>query len=62
MLCTLRTGMFTSAANLIIKKWYLLKKKPRGIYGADYQPDRLPAENITHVLYSFADIGSDGEV
>ncbi|KAL1883144.1 hypothetical protein VTK73DRAFT_9511 [Phialemonium thermophilum] len=33
-----------------------------GIYGANYQPQQLPADEITHVLYSFADIGSDGEV
>ncbi|KAK4116313.1 glycoside hydrolase family 18 protein, partial [Canariomyces notabilis] len=32
------------------------------IYGADYQPQELPAEEITHVLYAFADIASDGEV
>ncbi|KXX76708.1 Endochitinase 1 [Madurella mycetomatis] len=34
----------------------------RGIYGADYQPQELPADKITHVLYAFADIASDGEV
>ncbi|KAK4141556.1 ThEn42 [Dichotomopilus funicola] len=33
-----------------------------GIYGANYQPQQLPADKITHVLYAFADIGSDGEV
>ncbi|RKU40104.1 Endochitinase 1 [Coniochaeta pulveracea] len=33
-----------------------------GIYGADYQPQQLPASQITHVLYSFADIASDGTV
>ncbi|KAK4170317.1 endochitinase 1 [Cladorrhinum sp. PSN259] len=33
-----------------------------GIYGANYQPDQLPAANLTHILYAFADIGSDGEV
>ncbi|KAK3393620.1 glycoside hydrolase family 18 protein [Podospora didyma] len=33
-----------------------------GIYGADYQPQQLPASQITQVLYAFADIASDGEV
>ncbi|EJT68456.1 endochitinase [Gaeumannomyces tritici R3-111a-1] len=33
-----------------------------GIYGANFQPQQIPAENVTHILYSFADIASDGEV
>jgi chitinase len=33
-----------------------------GIYGANFQPQQLPADKITHVLYAFADIASDGEV
>ncbi|KAL5596981.1 uncharacterized protein BROUX77_006929 [Berkeleyomyces rouxiae] len=33
-----------------------------GIYGANYQPDQLPGDKITRVLYSFADISSDGTV
>ncbi|KAK4241596.1 glycoside hydrolase [Achaetomium macrosporum] len=33
-----------------------------GIYGANFQPQQLPAGKITHVLYVFADIASDGEV
>jgi hypothetical protein len=34
----------------------------RGIYGANYQPQQLPGDKITHILYAFADIASDGEV
>jgi chitinase len=34
----------------------------RGIYGADFQPQQLPASQLSHVLYAFADIASDGEV
>lgn len=33
-----------------------------GIYGANFQPQQLPASKITHVIYAFADIASDGEV
>ncbi|KAH6650622.1 glycoside hydrolase family 18 protein [Chaetomium tenue] len=33
-----------------------------GIYGANYQPEQLPGDKVTHVLYAFADIGPDGEV
>ena len=34
----------------------------RGIYGANYQPQQIPADQVTHLLYAFADIGSDGTV
>ncbi|KKY38337.1 putative glycoside hydrolase family 18 protein [Diaporthe ampelina] len=34
----------------------------RGIYGADYQPQSLPASKITRVYYAFASFGSDGKV
>ncbi|KAM5356083.1 hypothetical protein ACJ41O_002729 [Fusarium nematophilum] len=33
-----------------------------GIYRADFQPAQIPANDITHVLYSFLDIGQDGTV
>ncbi|GJC80081.1 endochitinase 42 [Colletotrichum liriopes] len=34
----------------------------RGVYGANYQPADIPADKVTHLLYSFADIAADGEV
>ncbi|KPM45464.1 Endochitinase B1 [Neonectria ditissima] len=33
-----------------------------GVYGADYQPQQIPADKVTHLLYSFLDIASDGTV
>ncbi|OLN88735.1 Endochitinase B1-like protein 1 [Colletotrichum chlorophyti] len=33
-----------------------------GVYGANYQPADIPANQVTHLLYSFADIATDGEV
>lgn len=33
-----------------------------GIYGGNFQPQNITADKVTHLLYSFLDIGSDGTV
>ncbi|KAH6612879.1 glycoside hydrolase family 18 protein [Chaetomium sp. MPI-SDFR-AT-0129] len=33
-----------------------------GIYGRNYQPAQLPASQLTHILYSFANLQSSGQV
>ncbi|ORY63896.1 glycoside hydrolase superfamily [Pseudomassariella vexata] len=33
-----------------------------GIYGRNYQPAQLPASQVTHVLYAFANLQQDGTV
>lgn len=34
----------------------------RGIYGANFQPQQIPADVVTHLLYSFMNIADDGSV
>uniref|UniRef100_A0A0P0BZ39 Endochitinase 1 n=1 Tax=Hypocrella siamensis TaxID=696354 RepID=A0A0P0BZ39_9HYPO len=33
-----------------------------GIYGANYQPQDVPADKVTHLLYAFGDMKDDGTV
>jgi chitinase len=33
-----------------------------GIYGRNFQPNQIPADKLTHILYSFADVNSAGQV
>ncbi len=53
------TNWFVSPAP-VLDLWCLIVC--RGIYGANFQPQQLPGDKVTRILYAFADIGSDGEV
>ncbi|KND90096.1 Endochitinase B1 [Tolypocladium ophioglossoides CBS 100239] len=33
-----------------------------GVYGANYQPQMIPADQVTHVLYAFGDTAEDGTI
>jgi chitinase len=48
----LRQGSYESS--LYFTNW--------GIYGANFQPQQIPADKVSRILFAFADIASDGEV
>ena len=61
MRCILPTGGDDTCFCRILSSLLTLNSN-RGIYGANFQPQDIPAGEITHVLYAFADIASDGTV
>nr|AFR13054.1 endochitinase [Akanthomyces lecanii] len=60
MLFTSPTGLFDFYFFSFLP--HLITKGAWGIYGRNFQPADLPASEITHVLYSFMNIRSDGTI
>lgn len=46
----------------LILPYFLLSFTNWSIYGRKYLVSKIPAQSLTHVLYAFADVRSDGEV
>ena len=40
----------------------IITDRYRAIYGRDFQPQQLQASELTHVIYAFANLQSDGTV
>lgn len=40
----------------------ILTKELRSIYGKKFRPQDIDVKKVTHILYAFGDIASDGSV